>query len=100
MKDLLTNHMLPGGLLFFAVPVGRDTVVFNAHRIYGYVVDLRCTFSCVTVDPIVLLGHWHGITGNFARSFMNDIVYIINASYVSFLHFERLLNASMHRARF
>jgi len=25
----------PGGLLFLAVPVGRDTLVWNAHRIYG-----------------------------------------------------------------
>lgn len=25
----------PGGLLYLSVPVGRDKVVFNAHRIYG-----------------------------------------------------------------
>ncbi|CAI5464210.1 unnamed protein product [Closterium sp. Yama58-4] len=25
----------PGGLLFLGVPVGNDTLVFNAHRIYG-----------------------------------------------------------------
>lgn len=27
--------MRPGGLLFLAVPVGRDCLVWNAHRIYG-----------------------------------------------------------------
>lgn len=26
----------PGGLLFLALPIGRDTVVWNAHRIYGH----------------------------------------------------------------
>jgi hypothetical protein len=26
----------PGGLLFFAVPVGQDEIQYNAHRIYGY----------------------------------------------------------------
>lgn len=31
MKKLLK----PGGLLFFTVPLGLDTVVFNIHRIYG-----------------------------------------------------------------
>lgn len=31
-----TRQMLkPGGLLFLAVPIGRDRVVFNMHRIYG-----------------------------------------------------------------
>ncbi len=25
-----------GGLLFVAVPVGLDTVVWNAHRVYGH----------------------------------------------------------------
>jgi hypothetical protein len=27
--------LAPGGLLYLSVPVGRDTVVWNAHRIYG-----------------------------------------------------------------
>jgi SAM-dependent methyltransferase len=31
MKELVK----PGGLLYLAVPVGRDKVAFNAHRIYG-----------------------------------------------------------------
>jgi hypothetical protein len=31
MKSILK----PKGLLFLAVPVGRDTLVWNAHRIYG-----------------------------------------------------------------
>lgn len=39
--DLLTitkvNCMLkPGGILFLGLPLGRDEVQFNAHRIYGY----------------------------------------------------------------
>jgi hypothetical protein len=38
MHTLLTRHMNPGGLLFLAVPVGRDRVVFNLHRVYGCVV--------------------------------------------------------------
>ena len=40
MHRLLTRHMRPGGLLFLAVPVGRDRVVFNLHRVYGCVVRL------------------------------------------------------------
>jgi hypothetical protein len=26
----------PGGILFLGLPLGRDEVQFNAHRIYGY----------------------------------------------------------------
>jgi hypothetical protein len=53
MKDLLENHMLPGGLLFFSVPVGKDTVVFNAHRVYGYVLPIThaCACACYKKDP-------------------------------------------------
>ncbi|WP_052360328.1 DUF268 domain-containing protein [Solidesulfovibrio alcoholivorans] len=29
--------LAPGGLLYLSVPVGRDTVMWNAHRIYGRV---------------------------------------------------------------
>jgi hypothetical protein len=32
---LLKGLVKPGGLLFLQVPIGRDTVVWNAHRIYG-----------------------------------------------------------------
>lgn len=31
----LKSKMAPGGILFLAVPVGQDCLVFNAHRIYG-----------------------------------------------------------------
>ena len=31
----LKSYLPKGGLLFLAVPVGRDTVCWNAHRIYG-----------------------------------------------------------------
>jgi len=31
----LRQRIKPGGILFLAVPVGVDTVVWNAHRIYG-----------------------------------------------------------------
>jgi len=31
----LKNHVKPGGILFLAVPIGQDTLVWNAHRIYG-----------------------------------------------------------------
>jgi hypothetical protein len=34
-RELLEDHMAPGGLLFLAVPTGKDCVVFNLHRIYG-----------------------------------------------------------------
>jgi hypothetical protein len=37
MATLLQRHMRPGGLLFLAVPTGRDRLVFNLHRVYGYV---------------------------------------------------------------
>ena len=35
MQRLLKHHVNPGAMLFLAVPVGKDAVVFNAHRIYG-----------------------------------------------------------------
>ena len=32
------KHLVrPGGYLLFAVPTGLDTIVFNAHRVYGHV---------------------------------------------------------------
>lgn len=31
----MRSILRPGGLLYLSVPVGRDKVVFNAHRIYG-----------------------------------------------------------------
>lgn len=31
----LKSFLKPGGLLFLAVPMGQDAVVWNAHRIYG-----------------------------------------------------------------
>ena len=34
MQDM-RQLLRPGGLLFLAVPVGRDALVWNAHRIYG-----------------------------------------------------------------
>jgi len=29
------KYLKDGGLMFLAVPIGRDTVVWNAHRVYG-----------------------------------------------------------------
>ena len=31
----ISEMLLPGGFLLLAVPVGRDAVVWNAHRVYG-----------------------------------------------------------------
>lgn len=38
IKTMQTMKLVvkPGGLLFLALPVGQDTVVWNAHRIYGH----------------------------------------------------------------
>jgi len=33
----LKSYLKPGGMLFFAVPIGPDRIEFNAHRIYGTV---------------------------------------------------------------
>jgi hypothetical protein len=35
MKDVRENILEPGGLLYLAVPCGKDKLSFNAHRIYG-----------------------------------------------------------------
>ncbi len=32
---LLKRKLKPGGLLFLGIPIGLDTLVWNAHRIYG-----------------------------------------------------------------
>lgn len=37
MKRLLK----PGGLLYLGVPVGNDTLHYNAHRVYGQQVRLH-----------------------------------------------------------
>ena len=29
------NALIPGGLCFLGIPVGKDSIVWNAHRIYG-----------------------------------------------------------------
>lgn len=36
MRELLKRSLKPGGILYLSVPIGIDSVVFNAHRIYGY----------------------------------------------------------------
>ena len=33
----MQEMLLPGGFLLLSVPVGRDAVVWNAHRVYGKV---------------------------------------------------------------
>ena len=35
--EMLSCVIKPGGLLYLGVPVGPDAVVFNVHRIYGFV---------------------------------------------------------------
>lgn len=35
MENVRKNVLNKGGILFFSVPVGQDTLVWNAHRIYG-----------------------------------------------------------------
>ena len=35
MRNVHDNLLVDGGLLYLAVPMGPDVVVFNAHRIYG-----------------------------------------------------------------
>ena len=35
MKNVKDNILKPGGLLYLAVPVGKDTLWWNAHRVYG-----------------------------------------------------------------
>ncbi|CAI6012862.1 unnamed protein product [Closterium sp. NIES-65] len=32
---MIRGLLKPGGLFFLGVPVGNDTLVFNAHRVYG-----------------------------------------------------------------
>jgi len=32
----MKHFVRPGGYLLFAVPIGLDTIVFNAHRVYGH----------------------------------------------------------------
>ncbi len=35
IMEKMKNILKPGGLLFLAVPIGQDTLVWNAHRVYG-----------------------------------------------------------------
>ncbi len=65
MAYLRDTLLVPGGLLFLAVPTGRDHVVFNLHRIYGYDVvpvshrhvsrDLSCAASLSESESLSLL---------------------------------------------
>jgi hypothetical protein len=38
---------MTGGLIFLSVPIGRDLMVFNAHRVYGTLCVCVCVCVCV-----------------------------------------------------
>jgi hypothetical protein len=44
----LTRALAPGGNLFFAVPVGRERIMFNAHRVHA-AETIRGYFSSLTL---------------------------------------------------
>ena len=48
--DLYRRHVKPGGLMFFHVPIGRDVVAWNAHRIYGEIRLPRLLDGWQTLD--------------------------------------------------
>ena len=50
----LARVLAPGGVLLFAVPVGRPRIVFNAHRIYSYE-EIVAAFSGLTVERFSLV---------------------------------------------
>lgn len=33
--NVLYEHLMIDGLLFFGAPIGKDALVWNAHRVYG-----------------------------------------------------------------
>tara|TARA_Y100001973_G_C5168912_1_gene317824 strand:+ start:625 stop:1395 length:771 start_codon:yes stop_codon:yes gene_type:complete len=49
--DNLKNLITPGGLLYLAVPIGKDQVIFNLHRVYG-----RVRFNKLTRGWKTLIG--------------------------------------------
>lgn len=50
----LARVLTPGGHLLFVVPVGKPTVMFNAHRIYSYE-QIIAGFSNLTLKEFTLL---------------------------------------------
>jgi hypothetical protein len=57
----LTRVLAPGGSLLFAVPVGRERVVFNAHRVHA-AATIQHYFSSLTLEEFAGVddrGIWH-----------------------------------------
>jgi SAM-dependent methyltransferase len=50
----LARVLAPGGQLLFATPVGRPTIAFNAHRIYGHG-DVLQLFSSLRLKSFALI---------------------------------------------
>jgi SAM-dependent methyltransferase len=50
----LARVLAPGGVLLFAVPVGRPRVVFNSHRIYAYE-EIVAAFPALSVERFSLI---------------------------------------------
>ena len=50
----LSRVLAPGGVLLFAVPVGRPRTVFNAHRIYAYE-EIVAAFPDLMVESFALI---------------------------------------------
>lgn len=77
MQDLRDNVIVPGGLLFLAVPLGRDRVVWNLHRVYGYRRLVLLTQGWEPVDSFGLLEQDFKVT--FPAIFHNQPVLVLRA---------------------
>ncbi len=59
MHTLATSLVRPGALLFLAVPVGRDRIVFNLHRVYGCVCAWEGAAHAHCTNASCACTQWH-----------------------------------------
>jgi len=63
--NVIHNHLVDSGHLFLGVPVGRDALVWNAHRVYGPVRLELLLNSFIVIE-------WIGVNKNYIYSCAPD----------------------------
>jgi hypothetical protein len=78
LESVARSHCLlkPGGLLFFGVPVGTDTVFWNAHRMYG---KLRLYLVLSNWEVVDVIGAEDGILDS--KHYKNQPMFVLRKKH-------------------